>query len=221
MFIDRPGKFIYLLASLLVLLIAGAFVQHIEYGDVIFDIMLSVTLLACIYATGQDRRFFVAGVVLASSTFASAWLAHLSGSTVPALASAFLGFTYFLYAALVILVHVFKAATITLDELLASVSTYLLLGIGGGFIFRFLELVDPGALVTTTNLAPELSTVSPMSAYIYYSFACLTTLGFGDIVAATPEARVFSYLSAVVGQIFLTVLIARIVGLHISDSARR
>ena len=221
MFIDRTGKFIYLLGSLLVLLIAGAFVQHIEFGDFIFNIMLSITLLATIYATSQDRRFFVAGIVLAASTFVAAWLAHLSGSSFPAFASALLGFLYFIYAAVVILIHIFRASTITLDELLAAVSTYLLLGIGGGFIFRFLELIDPGALVSTTAVAPELSAVSPMSAYIYYSFTCLTTLGFGDIIPATAEARVFSYLSAVIGQIFLTVLIARIVGLHISDSARR
>ncbi len=221
MFIDRTGKFAYLLGSLLVLLVAGAFTQYIEYGEVIFDIMLSVTLLATIYATSQNRRFFVAGIVLASSTFASAWLALLSGLLFPALASTLLGFLYFAYAALVILIHILRASTITLDELLAAVSTYLLLGIGGGFIFRFLELVDSGALVNTTAVAPELSAVSPISAYIYYSFTCLTTLGFGDIVPATPAARVFSYLSAVIGQIFLTVLIARIVGLHISDSARR
>ena len=45
----------------------------------------------------------------------------------------------------------------------------------------------------------------------------LGSLGFGGILSGTAEARVFSYLAAVIGQIFLTVLIARIVGLHISQ----
>ncbi len=221
MFIDRSGKFIYLLGSLLVLLIAGAFVQHTDLGNVIFNVMLSVTLLASIYAISQDRRFVVVGILMASLTFLSAWFAQLSASTIPALASAFLGFIYFLYAAIVILVHIFRSTVITVDELLASVSTYLLLGIGGGFVFRFLELLNPGALASTSSVAPEISPVSPMSAYIYYSFTCLTTLGFGDIVPATPEARAFSYLAAVTGQVFLTVLIARFVGLHIVQSGRR
>jgi hypothetical protein len=221
MFFDRSGKFIYLLGSLLVLLIAGAIVQKSELGNIIFNVLLSVTLLASIYAISQNRRFVMIGIGVASLTFASAWLAELSTSTVWALISTFLAFIYFLYAAVVIVVHIFKAATITVDELLASVSTYLLLGIGGGFIFRFLELLDPGALVSTSRVAPEISAVSPVTDYIYYSFSCLTTLGFGDIVPATPEARVFSYLAAVVGQIFLTVLIARFVGLHISQSGRR
>ncbi|MFT4585884.1 MAG: voltage-gated potassium channel [Gammaproteobacteria bacterium] len=221
MFINRTGKFIYLLGSLLVLLVAGAFVQHIQLGNAIFNILLSITLLASIYAISQNRRFVFAGILLGSLTFASAWIAHLSSSTIPGLVSAFFGFCYFLYAALVILTHVFRAPTITADELLASVSTYLLLGIGGGFIFRFLELIDPSSLITTTAAAPEITAASPMSAYIYYSFTCLTTLGFGDVIPGTAEARVFSYLEAVIGQIFLTVLIARIVGLHISQNRLR
>ncbi len=218
---NDSGKFIYLLGSLLILLIAGAFVQHTDLGNVIFNVMLSVTLLASIYAISHNRRFVAVGILMASLTFASAWFAQLSASIIFALTSAFLGFVYFLYAAVVILVHIFRSAAITLDELLASISTYLLLGIGGGFVFRFLELLDPGALVSTSSVAPEISPVSPMSAYIYYSFTCLTTLGFGDIVPATPEARAFSYLAAVIGQIFLTVLIARFVGLHISQSDRQ
>lgn len=49
----------------------------------------------------------------------------------------------------------------------------------------------------------------------YFSFATLTTLGFGDILPRTPVARVLATLEAVTGQIYLTVLIARLVGLHI------
>jgi Ion channel len=221
MIIDRSGKFVYLLGSLLVLLIAGAFIQHTRLGNVIFNVLLSVTLLASIYAISQNRRFVAIGILMASLTFASAWLAQLSASKVLALTSTLLGFVYFLYAATVIVVHIFKATTITVNEILASVSSYLLIGIGGGFIFRFLQLLDPGALISTSSAAPEIVSVGPMNDYIYYSFTCLTTLGFGDIIPATPAARVFSYLAAVIGQIFLTVLIARFVGLHISQSNHR
>ena len=49
----------------------------------------------------------------------------------------------------------------------------------------------------------------------YFSFITLTTLGHGDIVPQSPVARTFATLEAVVGQIYLTVLVARLVGLHI------
>jgi len=50
---------------------------------------------------------------------------------------------------------------------------------------------------------------------VYYSFVTLTTLGYGDIVPLSPPAKILAILEAVVGQIYLTVLVARLVGLHI------
>ena len=56
--------------------------------------------------------------------------------------------------------------------------------------------------------------------FLYYSFVTLTTLGYGDITPLTPPARAFSYVEAILGQIFVAVSIARIVGLHIVHSSR-
>lgn len=52
-------------------------------------------------------------------------------------------------------------------------------------------------------------------ALTYFSFVTLTTLGYGDIQPLSPPARTACWLEAVVGQIFLTVLIARFVGLNL------
>jgi len=219
-FFGHSGRFIYLLGSLLGLLIAGAFVEHIRLGQVVFNILLSVVLLSSIYAISHDKRFVVAGSIIAAAMFFVSWIAQLFASAPLGLLASLLGFLYFQSTAAVILIHIFKSPSISIDELLAAVSTYLLLGIAGGFIFRLLEFLDPNTLLATNDVVPEMSTGTPMNLYIYYSFTCMTTLGFGDIVPGTPEARVFSYLSAVVGQIFLTVLIARFVGLHISQVRR-
>jgi hypothetical protein len=56
-------------------------------------------------------------------------------------------------------------------------------------------------------------------SYIYYSFVTLTTLGYGDISPITPEVKTLSILEAVVGQLYLAVILARLVGLHIAHSA--
>lgn len=216
-FLHRSGRFSFLLGSLLCLLIASAF---FEDAKVLFNALLSVTLLTSVYAISHDRRFLFTGLVIALATFFCAWLAQMLTSQVLGLVSSFLGFVFFQFTAAIILLHIFRAPTITIDELLGAISTYLLLGIGGGFIFQFLEILDPNTLLGSTDVVVELSADSPMNLFIYYSFTCLTTLGFGDLIPGTPEARVFSYLSAVIGQIFLTVLIARFVGLHISQLRR-
>ena len=53
---------------------------------------------------------------------------------------------------------------------------------------------------------------------LYYSFITLTTLGYGDVVPVSAAARMFAAIEAVMGQLYLAVLVARLVGLHISHA---
>jgi voltage-gated potassium channel Kch len=53
----------------------------------------------------------------------------------------------------------------------------------------------------------------------YFSFSTLTTVGYGDIVPRSNAARTLAELEAITGQIYLAVLVARLVGLHIVDSS--
>ena len=53
-----------------------------------------------------------------------------------------------------------------------------------------------------------------LNEFTYHSFVTLTTLGYGDI---TPAARTLGYLEAVLGQMYLTVLVAALVGIHIAN----
>ena len=53
---------------------------------------------------------------------------------------------------------------------------------------------------------------------LHFSIVTITTLGYGDITPLTPLAKTVSYMEAVTGQIYIAVLIARLVGLHIAHS---
>ena len=218
--LEYPGKFVYLLGSLLGLLIAGSFVGEALVGRAAFNVMLGFTLIASIYAVSRNRRYVFVGATIATLTFINAWLAQVLQTPLLGLSAALLSCIFFLYTATVIVIYILKAPAIKMDEILAAVCAYLLLGISGGFIFHFLEQLDPSALISTSVHVTEISARSPIGIFIYYSFTCLTTLGFGDIIPGTPQARVFSYLAAVIGQMFLTILIARFVGLHISQYRR-
>ena len=60
-----------------------------------------------------------------------------------------------------------------------------------------------------------------LADYLYYSFVTLTTLGFGDLTPATLGARVLTGVEAVSGQLFLAVLIARLIGMHVVHAVQR
>ena len=55
---------------------------------------------------------------------------------------------------------------------------------------------------------------------LYFSFVTLTTLGFGDIALRSPPAKMLVTMEAVVGQLFLAVLVAWLIGLHITQPAK-
>jgi voltage-gated potassium channel len=59
-----------------------------------------------------------------------------------------------------------------------------------------------------------------LSHFSYYSFVTLTTLGYGDITPLTPVARSLSLLEAITGQLYIAILIARLVGIHIAQSMK-
>ncbi|MEM1108855.1 MAG: ion channel [Planctomycetota bacterium] len=93
-----------------------------------------------------------------------------------------------------------------------AVSIYLLAGITWAIVFHALESLHPGSFS-----APGTSAIADASDLYYFSFVTLTTLGYGDVNPITAPARSISVFEAVFGQIFLVVLLGRLVSLQISN----
>ena len=55
----------------------------------------------------------------------------------------------------------------------------------------------------------------------YYSFITMSTLGYGDISPVTPHAMTASYVLAILGQLYLAILVARLVALYIGRPGNR
>ncbi len=83
-------------------------------------------------------------------------------------------------------------------------------------------MLDPGSFRTPEGLSlvPEAVNAGREYTFIYYSFVTLTTLGYGEITPASHWSRTLAWTEAVIGQLFLAILVARLVGLHIVHSAR-
>jgi hypothetical protein len=84
------------------------------------------------------------------------------------------------------------------------------------------EISTPGAF-QFGSLATQLQNSQPhgeLRLFSYYSLVTLSTLGYGDITPLTPLARSLSAMEAVTGQLFIAVLLARLVGMHIAQKQR-
>ena len=113
------------------------------------------------------------------------------------------------------------ARTVSTDLLLGSACGYLLLGATWALLLAIVGLVQPGAFALP-GLAATTGPADPatISAMIYFSFVTLTTLGYGDILPLTVTARSLVVLEAITGQLFLALIVARLVALHLAGADR-
>ena len=99
------------------------------------------------------------------------------------------------------------------ERLFASLSLYLLFGLIFTLIFVVIEELLPGSFQYPPTLSPEPGTRS-WSHLFYFSFVTLATLGYGDIVPISGPAKGMVILEAVIGQMYLVVVVARLVSLY-------
>ena len=101
------------------------------------------------------------------------------------------------------------------NRIVGAVCVYLLIGVIWSLVYALLELAVPGSFEGFTN---ELSSAWEPD-WIYYSFVTLTSLGYGDLLPLTNAARTLSYMETVVGQFYLAIMVAGLVGAYLSAQA--
>jgi Ion channel len=110
---------------------------------------------------------------------------------------------------LVLLSQIFRTGIVTSARVQGAIAVYLLLGLGWAHCYHIANRLIPGSFHSSVG-----SFFSVVEWY-YYSFATLTTLGYGDIVPIKPVSRSLAIGEALTGQLYLTVLIARLVALEV------
>ncbi len=127
------------------------------------------------------------------------------------------GLILFLYLHVIrlMLIHIFKTTKVTLDTIATAMCTYILLGILWTLFYLPVAVLIPDSF----SFNDPSETASIFDSLHYFSFVTLTTLGYGDILPLSPLARSLAILEAVIGTLFLAVLISRLVGSY--SSARR
>jgi len=120
----------------------------------------------------------------------------------------------------IVLGYLFRAREVTLDTLNASMCAFLLLGFFWALWYALVHAIEPASFQSTTLGPGEAGFgTRQMVPELYYSIVTMTTLGYGDIIPLSTTARISAALEAVTGQVFLVVLVARLVGLNVARSA--
>ena len=92
----------------------------------------------------------------------------------------------------------------------------LVAGLIWAYAYILLNHFDSGAF----HMSNYETLANEVELFTYYSFTTLTTLGYGDIVAVSAQARMLSVLEAVFGQLYLAIVIAKLVSIQWQDEKR-
>ncbi|MGD8719893.1 MAG: potassium channel family protein [Candidatus Zixiibacteriota bacterium] len=210
------GRLVWLLIVLVALMIAYPFFVHKPEVISVFNLFQTAALLLAIFAVCRRKKEFVPVVTVFSLFAALSWLdilylknPSLNNVIVPGWA------VFYAFAAVAVLSRVARNRRVTPDELAGAVGAYILIGLFFSMLFLWIELLQPGSFHISTQTNPN--SLIDYSDFVLFSFATLTTLGYGDITPLTHLTQVLSVLESIIGVLFVAVLVGGIVGILTSE----
>lgn len=222
-------KYRILLAGLLLLVVIRPLGLTGFAGSLAVDTTIAALVLFALALSGELRSLVAAGTLLAGAIATTVvvsltWNAWPESRIAWAAASqvftiAFLGLT-----CSIVLRHVLAQPHVTQDSLSGALSVYLLFGAVWASVYFLVYLLDPTSFASTIDSLAAPRQPADLSnseaTFIYYSFVTLSTLGFGDIYPTSQLTRTLSWMEAVLGQMYLAVLVARLVALQTNRPVR-
>ena len=206
-------RYAILFYSLLLALVASPLLAALQWKSTFIELLLAVTLLIAVLPvrTVSVRWILWVLVVLA---LAGRLFSAYSGHRFSLLNLGVMTLVGWM-AAVNALRYTLKATSIRSGHIYAALSAYLLAGLSFGTLYWIIERTWPGSLVYGGAIVDGFS----QSDGVYFSFVTLATLGYGDFIPKTELARGLAILEAVAGQLYLGVMVARLISLYVSGSA--
>lgn len=207
--VDRIGKQSYLAVSLVCYLVADAFFSE--------NRLLTLSLLAMLIISGplavrRSGRRRLVPMALAVAMVGLGYFSTISQYE-------YLDFIAFMVAALFFMDMIYllsralliEQTRVTGETLWAGINIYLLFGMMFAFLYSAVLALQPGAI---SGGILDNAGQAVTKSMVYYSFVTMTTLGYGDITPKIQVAATLAYVQALIGQLYVAILIARLVSMY-------
>lgn len=211
--LEAPShRYSALLLSLLALWLLAPFLRMLGFEKVTDAFLITVTVIASSYAMSDQGKSFFLIIGLGALLAIAMWIDASRAKYDVGVFTATAGLLFYGVVAYELLVDILsKERRVDMNLINGAISVYLLIGICFAHVYAVVFNLDPGAFRGIEGSA------AGGTSFVYFSFVTLTTLGYGDITPVTSWGGSFAIMEAVLGQLYLTVLVARLVGMHISQ----
>jgi hypothetical protein len=206
-------RFLSLLIFIIAMIIVGPLFEEFVGLSILIDILWTAIFVSAIYAVSQKKHHILIAVLLVLPMLGAIWTKYFVQYKALMVIGSLCGAAFFLFAIIQMLIFIYSHKEVTRDLIIGAAVVYLFMALMWTFIFVVVETLHPGSF----NLPEGLEMVATRQ-FVYYSFVTITTLGYGDITPITSLARSLCILEAVIGQLYLVVQVAWLVGVHVSQS---
>jgi voltage-gated potassium channel len=205
-------RFQILLTMLLILFVV---VPYFEI-NILTDIVLSILFISALFVFSEKRNLAIVSIFICVVALVSGWASYWRSSTqLEVVANLFeIAFTGIVIVA--ILQHVFQAVSITRETIAGAICVYLFIGLLWANVYALQDIAQPQSFSNLDISEQQRNPHLRAAQFTYFSFVTLSTLGYGDITPKARQAKSLAAMEAILGQLYLAVLIARLVGQQVS-----
>ncbi len=217
----RIPEYSALLLTLFALLLIPPFLPETLAGQRTIGVVTSLVLIVGALSVQRRLLMMTAGLV-ALPALISSWLAYGLDSSAIHLVGLCLRCVFFAVMIYTISVDVWSQREVSADTIAGAAAGYILLALFWAALYGIVEAIQPGSFVFPDHpswagdWSSDAGNASSTS-FAYFSFVTITTLGYGDMAPITPEAGMLAAAEATAGQLYIAVLIARLVALNVAN----
>jgi voltage-gated potassium channel len=209
------GRFMRLLVLLLGWLVLSPLLEEFLKLRLLEGLFFTAIFIYAAYSFSRNKALVAAAVSLAVPAIVLFWLKPFFDAQWVEISGGLCGTAFVAIIIIVILHYIFLQQDVSADLIAGAIVAYLLMALMWALLYGVLEAAHPGSF----NL-PAGTLQTPPSLFRYFSLVTITTVGYGDITPVTHAARAFANLEAVVGQLYLVILVSWLVGTYVSKKSK-
>ena len=214
-----PYRFEIFFFSQITILFGSLIFPLVFFEEILSPILFQVNLLAGILLIMKHKkwtRFFIILFIIVAIVFLLNLINHRNNALFDAIRMG-VYFLFYVVVAFEIIRQVWKAVHIGSNVILGLISGYISLGLLGFFICYSIEMKFPGSFHGLEIFSSNMDLLT--DKLLYFSYITLLTIGYGDIFPVTTLAQKATMLIGLMGQIYLVILTAIVVGKYINQNA--
>ncbi len=208
-------RFLFLLIMLLSLIVIAPFIDDYSGFRIVVDMVATGTFIVTMYAISEKKHHLILALFLVVPTIVTLWIDYFMRVIWAYVVSDICGILFFGFAIAIIVSFIRSQNEVTTEMIFAAVVVYLLMAMLWADLYRLLETLSPGSFEM-----PAGEIQNDRILFLYFSLVTISTLGYGDITPLNDRAAGLASVEAITGQIYLVVLVAWLVGMHVSKQSK-